>query len=158
MRAFLPREISPSEVDGPSARTCPFVTCSPASTIGLWLMQVPWLERLNFSSLKVCSLWVSSDSKVIVSAETAVITPSHGASTQTPESTAALYSIPVPTNGRSVLSSGTACLCMLEPINARFASSFSKNGIIEVATETTIFGETSIKSMRSCSTSRICSR
>ena len=27
---------------------------------------------------------------------------------------------------------------------ARFASSFSRNGIIEVATETTIFGETSI--------------
>jgi len=33
---------------------------------------------------------------------------------------------------------------MFEPINALFASSFSKNGIKEAATETSCFGETSI--------------
>ena len=36
---------------------------------------------------------------------------------------------------------------MLEPISARLASSFSRNGIMDVATENTIFGDTSIKSM-----------
>ncbi len=36
---------------------------------------------------------------------------------------------------------------MLEPISARFASSFSRNGIIAVATENTILGDTSIKSI-----------
>jgi hypothetical protein len=36
---------------------------------------------------------------------------------------------------------------MLEPIRARLASSFSRKGIIEVATENTIFGDTSIKSI-----------
>ncbi len=46
---------------------------------------------------------------------------------------------------------------MFEPMRARFASSFSKKGIIAVATETTIFGETSIKSARSRSISRISS-
>ena len=36
---------------------------------------------------------------------------------------------------------------MFEPINALFASSFSKNGINAAATETNCFGETSIKSI-----------
>ena len=36
---------------------------------------------------------------------------------------------------------------MLEPIRALFASSFSKNGINEAATETSCFGETSIYSI-----------
>ena len=74
-------------------------------------------------------------------------TPAFLATTHTPESTAALFSIPVPTTGASVDNSGTAWRCMLEPISARFASSFSRNGIMDVATENTIFGETSIKSM-----------
>ncbi len=78
------------------------------------------------------------------SALTASTTPARLASTQTPESTAALYSIPVPTMGDSVLSSGTAWRCMLAPIRARLASSFSRKGIMAVATETTIFGETSM--------------
>ena len=41
------------------------------------------------------------------------------ATTNAPESTAALYSMPVPTSGASVRSSGTACRCMLAPISAR---------------------------------------
>ena len=48
------------------------------------------------------------------------------------------------TTGASVVRSGTACLCMFEPIRARFASSFCRKGIRAVATENTIFGETSI--------------
>jgi hypothetical protein len=35
---------------------------------------------------------------------------------------------------------------MFDPISARFASSFSRNGTSEAATETSCFGETSMKS------------
>ena len=61
----------------------------------------------------------------------------------TPESRAATCSMPVPTMGASARSSGTAWRCMFEPIRARFASSFSRNGMSAVATETICFGETS---------------
>ena len=44
---------------------------------------------------------------------------------------------------------GTACLIIFDPINALFASSFSKKGIKAAATETNCFGETSIKSILS---------
>ena len=71
-------------------------------------------------------------------------TPPRLASTHTPESTPALYSMPVPTMGASGTSSGTAWRCMLEPIRARVASSFSRKGIMAVATETTIRGEMSM--------------
>ena len=62
----------------------------------------------------------------------------------TPESNATSFSMPVPTNGASGFNNGTACLIILEPISALFASSFSKNGINEAATDTNCFGETSI--------------
>ena len=65
----------------------------------------------------------------------------------TPESNATSDSIPVPTNGDSGFSSGTACLIIFDPINALLASSFSKNGINAAATETNCFGDTSIKSI-----------
>ena len=55
--------------------------------------------------------------------------------------------MPVPTKGDSGFKSGTACLIMLEPIKALFASSFSKNGINAAATDTNCFGETSMKSI-----------
>ena len=54
--------------------------------------------------------------------------------------------MPVPTNGASVRTSGTAWRCMFEPISARLASSFSRNGISAAATETSCFGDTSMKS------------
>jgi hypothetical protein len=69
--------------------------------------------------------------------------------TVTPESTATARSMPVPTSGVSERSVGTAWRCMFEPISARLASSCSRNGISEAATETVCFGETSMKSMRS---------
>ena len=73
-------------------------------------------------------------------------TPSCLESTTTPESCAALYSMPVPTMGASGTSSGTAWRCMLEPIRARVASSFSRKGIMAVATETICRGLTSMRS------------
>ncbi len=79
------------------------------------------------------------------------------ATTATPESSAALYSIPVAMMGASVLIRVTACRCMLEPISALLASSFSKNGIIAVATETSCLGETSMYSTVSLSVSMISS-
>src|SRR6266545_4482574 len=59
--------------------------------------------------------------------------PERRATTQAPESRAVMYSMPVPTYGARARSSGTACRCMFDPISARFASSFSRNGTSEAA-------------------------
>lgn len=58
-----------------------------------------------------------------------------------PESRATWVSRPVPTRGRSGRSSGTAWRCMFEPIRARLASSCSRKGISDVATEITCTGD-----------------
>ena len=58
-----------------------------------------------------------------------------------PESRATWVSRPVPTKGRSGRNRGTAWRCMFEPIRARLASSCSRKGIKEVATEITCTGE-----------------
>ena len=63
-----------------------------------------------------------------------------------PESRAVTNSMPVPTSGASAVINGTAWRCMFEPIRARFASSFSRKGTSEAATETICFGDTSMKS------------
>ena len=81
---------------------------------------------------------------MIQSAETRVTSPSPSALTQTSESTAHLCSTPVATMGASVTIRGTAWRCMLAPIRARLASSFSRKGMKAVATETIILGETSM--------------
>ena len=73
-------------------------------------------------------------------------TPARRAVIAAPESRATISSMPVPTNGASARRSGTAWRCMFEPISARLASSFSRNGISEAATDTSCFGETSIRS------------
>jgi len=65
----------------------------------------------------------------------------------TPESRATTSSMPVPTSGDSAWMSGTAWRCMFEPISARLASSFSRNGISAAATDTICLGETSTKSI-----------
>jgi len=62
--------------------------------------------------------------------------PDIHATTTAPESRAVMYSIPVPTNGDRACSSGTACRCMFDPISARFASSFSRKGMRDAATDT----------------------
>ena len=64
--------------------------------------------------------------------------------TAVPESTAAVRSTPVPTSGFSGRRHGTACRCMFDPINARFASSCSRNGISDAATDTICDGATSM--------------
>ncbi len=66
------------------------------------------------------------------------------ASTTWPESAATRLSMPVPTMGASGFIRGTACLCMLEPIKARFASSCSKKGMRAVETLTICIGDTSM--------------
>ncbi len=58
-----------------------------------------------------------------------------------PESRATWVSRPVPTRARSGRSKGTAWRCMFEPIRARLASSCSRKGINEAATEMTCTGE-----------------
>ena len=57
---------------------------------------------------------------------------------------AASTSMPVATSGGSVISSGTACRCMLEPIKARLASSCSRKGIKPADTPTIWLGATSM--------------
>src|SRR6188472_4090117 len=69
--------------------------------------------------------------------------------TQVPESTAAVRSTPVPTSGFSARRQGTAWRCMLEPISARLASSCSRNGMSEAATDTIWDGATSMYSILS---------
>ena len=63
-----------------------------------------------------------------------------------PEFSATARSRPVPTTGASVISSGTACRCMFEPIRARLASSCSRNGISPAETPTIWHGAMSMKS------------
>ena len=75
--------------------------------------------------------------------------PARLQSTTAPESRAVTRSMPVPTYGASARSSGTAWRCMFEPISARLASSFSRNGIRLAATETSCFGLTSMYSISS---------
>ena len=57
---------------------------------------------------------------------------------------ATFLSKPVPTNGFSLRSVGTACRCIFEPMSARLASSCSRNGINDAATETICDGAISM--------------
>ncbi|CFE43069.1 Uncharacterised protein [Mycobacterium tuberculosis] len=72
------------------------------------------------------------------------MTPLSSATTTSPASIAARSSIPVPTSGASLRTSGTAWRCMFAPMRARLASSCSRKGIIAVATDTIWRGETSM--------------
>ncbi len=77
---------------------------------------------------------------MIRSASTESTTPPRLQSTTAPESWATMASRPVPTMGESLRRSGTAWRCMLEPMSARLASSFSRNGMSAAATDTSCFG------------------
>ena len=107
IRQFLPRAISPRSVAGPSAITSPAFTSSPFVTIGVWFTQVPELDLLNLSNLYL-SLSPLFFFITISSADTLSTTPSFFDTTTAPESLAALYSIPVPMIGASLLTRGTA--------------------------------------------------
>jgi hypothetical protein len=84
---------------------------------------------------------------MISSAVTRVTVPARRAITTAPESRATFSSSPVPTSGACGKRSGTLCRCMLEPINARLASSCSRNGISAAAIDTSCSGATSMKSI-----------
>src|ERR687897_633732 len=75
-------------------------------------------------STRTTMRWLSTKSTV----------PERRATMHAPESRAVMYSMPVPTYGARARSSGTAWRCMFDPISARFASSFSRNGMSEAAT------------------------
>jgi hypothetical protein len=77
-------------------------------------------------------------------ASTESTTPPRLATTVTPESMATGRSMPVPTSGVSERRVGTAWRCMFEPMSARFASSCSRKGMSEAATDTICFGLTSM--------------
>ena len=84
------------------------------------------------TTMRVPSIWLT--------------TPVRRAAMTAPESRATTSSMPVPTSGASARTSGTAWRCMLEPMSARLASSFSRNGMSAAATDTSCFGDTSMKS------------
>ncbi len=90
------------------------------------------------STSEATSLSAAGTSALITirEASTASIRPSRRATQVTPESRATIGSIPVPTSGAAVRSKGTAWRCMFDPISARLASSFSRKGINEAATDT----------------------
>ena len=75
--------------------------------------------------------WLSTKSTV----------PERRATTTAPESRAVMLHAGADER-RARAGSGTAWRCMFDPISARFASSFSRNGTSEAATETSCFGET----------------
>ncbi len=75
-------------------------------------------------------------------ASTESTVPPRRATTVTPESIATGRSMPVPTSGVSERRVGTAWRCMFEPMSARLASSCSRNGMSEAATDTICFGLT----------------
>ena len=78
-------------------------------------------------------------------ASTAETVPSASAKMTRPVSRMATSSMPVETSGTSGTMQGVACFCMFEPMSARLASSWFKNGIIEVAMEKAWFVATSMK-------------
>ncbi len=88
----------------------------------------------------------SSAQMMILDASTDFTIPERRATMDTPESDATTRSIPVPTIGFSGLTSGTACRCIFDPINARLASLCSRNGMSEAATETICRGDISTAS------------
>src|SRR5207237_928009 len=72
--------------------------------------------------------------------------PLRRARTTAPESRAVTPSIPVPTMGASARNNGTDWRCMLAPMSARLASSCSRKGTSDAATETSCLALTSLKS------------
>ena len=108
--------------------------------MGRWLMQVPWLERTNFSSGYESQLAAVLVDDGCASAVTDVTTPAARGDDDLARVARRAASMPVPTIGDSGSSSGTAWRCMLEPMRARLASSCSRNGMSAVATDTICLG------------------
>ena len=132
-----PRASSPCPCTGRRRGPRPLDHVCPPSTIGFWLMQVFWLEHRTWSAGRCrrrspcpCRARPGASTRTMMrAASTESTMPPRRQTTTAPESLTAMCSRPVPTSGASVRSSGTAWRCMLEPISARLASSFSRNGI-----------------------------
>jgi len=89
--------------------------------------------------------WCSPSTRTMMRSESTESTmPLRLARMTAPESRAVTPSMPVPTRGASATSRGTDWRCMLAPIRARLASSCSRNGTSEAATETSCLGLTSM--------------
>ena len=100
------------------------------------------------TSRESCPSWTLPSTRTMMrSLSTESTTPARLQMTTAPESRAVTRSMPVPTYGDSARSSGTAWRCMFDPISARLASSFSRNGIRLAATETSCLGLTSMYSI-----------
>ena len=132
----------------------PAFTRWPLSQIGRRSIVIFWFVRRNFGirySFNAGSKLTNSSSSVrsykirMVVASTYSITPSPSAVIIVRESSHTCFSIPVPTIGDSLRNKGTAWRIMFEPINARCASSCSKNGIKDAAIEAICCGATSIR-------------
>ena len=92
-----------------------------------------------------CVGWCSPSTRTMMRSESTESTmPLRLARITAPESRAVTPSMPVPTSGASATSSGTDWRCMLAPISARLASSCSRNGTSDAATETSCLGLTSM--------------
>ena len=104
-------------------------------------MHVFWFDRVYFVRLYISTALFefleSVTRTTILAASTFSTTPLFFETTQTPESPATIVSNPVPTNGFSGFNTGTAWRIMFDPIKALLASSCSRKGINEAATETT---------------------
>ena len=82
-------------------------TRSPTSTIARWLIAVPWFERSNLR--RTYDLVPPASCLITIrSAATSSTTPAVSLITAAPESIAATRSMPVPTSGATLRSSGTA--------------------------------------------------
>ena len=137
--------------------TWPFFTCSPLLhqnflvDAGRGVRAHEFADRINLNAVfrivlnllfRLRQLAVLGDDDLVAGDGGDLAASS--ATTTARESRATRSSRPVATSGASVTSSGTAWRCMFEPINARFASSCSRNGISDAAIETSCFGETSM--------------
>ena len=151
-----PSASSPSSVHGPSARTWPFEHLladpddRPLVDAGVLVRPLELGQLVDVGAHLARHLGLALDAHDDALAVDVVDRCRRAApATTAPESRAVMYSMPVPTYGASARSSGTAWRCMFDPISARLASSFSRNGISDAATETSCFGETSMYSISS---------
>ena len=142
-RTLCPSAISPPTVDELSESTSPFLIFCPKETIGRWWNAVTSFVFMKLTS--VYSFFFLCHSARRFSArrrpQSCRLLPRR----RRARSLCRTPSMPVATSGGHGMMHGTACFCMFEPMSARFASSCSRNGMRDVATENGWFEATSIK-------------
>ena len=118
-------------------------------TSGRWLMQVFWFERVLGQVVDVDARLAGRGLGVVHPHHDArgVDRVDHAAAARDDRHARVDRHRPLHAGadqGSPARSVGTAWRCMFEPISARLASSCSRNGISEAATDTICFGETSM--------------